>query len=120
MNKKVMAIVAVIALVAILGICLVACNAQRVSKKLEKAGYVCSSYEAGKDDDGAKIEWKVIAKKKGPNPDTVTVTKFSNSDDAKSYEKNVVSGSGAGLKLVVKRVGNVCYYGTEQGVKDAM
>ena len=38
MNKKVMAIVAVIALVAILGICLVACNAESYEKKLEKAG----------------------------------------------------------------------------------
>ena len=38
MNKKVMAIVAVIALVAILGICLVACNAESYEKKLEQEG----------------------------------------------------------------------------------
>ena len=119
MNKKVMSIIAVIALVAILGVCLVACNAESISKKLEKAGYVCTSYEAG-EDDGASIEWKVVAKKKGLNADAVTVTKFSNSEDAKKYESNVLVGSGAGVKMVVKRVGNVCYYGTEQGVKDAM
>lgn len=120
MNKKVMSIIAVIALVAILGVCLVACNAESISNKLEKAGYACEKYEAGKDDDGAKIEWKVVAKKKGLNADGVTVTKFSNTDDAKKYESNVLVGSVAGMKMVVKRVGTVCYYGTEQGVKDAM
>ena len=50
MNKKVMALVAVIALVAILGVCLVACNAESIQKKLEKAGYACTSYEAGSAD----------------------------------------------------------------------
>ena len=115
MNKKVMSIIAVIALVAILGVCLVACNAESISNKLEKAGYACEKY-----DDGAKIEWKVVAKKKGLNADGVTVTKFSNTDDAKKYESNVPVGSVAGMKMVVKRVGTVCYYGTEQGVKDAM
>ncbi len=119
MNKKVMAVVAVVALVAILGICLVACNAESIQKKLEKKDYTCTSYEAGKDDDGATIEWKVIAKKNGLNADYVTVTKFANTDDAKDYEKNVATGSALGVKLVVKRVGKVCYYGTEQGVKDA-
>lgn len=119
MNKKVMALVAVIALVAILGICLVACNAESIQKKLEKAGYACNSYETGKDDDGASIEWKVIAKKKGLNADYVTVTKFANTDDAKEYEKNVATGSVGGFTVVVKRIGKVCYYGTEQGVKDA-
>ena len=116
MNKKVMALVAVIALVAILGVCLVACNAESIQKKLEKAG---TSYEAGKDDDGASIEWKVVAKKKGLNADYVTVTKFANTDDAEKYEKNVATGSVGGFTVVVKRIGKVCYYGSEQGVKDA-
>lgn len=119
MNKKVMALVAVIALVAILGVCLVACNAESIQKKLEKADYTCTSYEAGKDDDGASIEWIVVAKKKGLNADYVTVTKFANTDDAKEYEKNVATGSVGGFTVVVKRIGKVCYYGTEQGVKDA-
>lgn len=119
MSKKVMAVVAVVALVAILGICLVACNAESIQKKLEKADYTCTSYEAGKDDEGANIEWKVVAKKKGLNADYVTVTKFANTDDAKEYEKNVATGSVGGFTVVVKRIGKVCYYGTEQGVKDA-
>lgn len=119
MNKKVMALVAVIALVAILGVCLVACNAESIQKKLEKADYTCTSYEAGKDDDGASIEWKVVAMKKVLNADYVTVTKFANTDDAKEYEKNVATGSVGGFTVVVKRIGKVCYYGTEQGVKDA-
>ena len=97
MSKKVMAVVAVVALVAILGICLVACNAESIQKKLEKADYTCTSYEA----------------------DYVTVTKFANTDDAKEYESSVPTASVGGIKLVVKRIGKVCYYGTEQGVKDA-
>lgn len=119
MSKKVMAVVAVVALVVILGICLVACNAESIQKKLEKADYTCTSYEAGKDDEGASIEWKVVAKKKGLNADYVTVTKFANTDDAKEYEKNVATGSVGGFTVVVKRIGKVCYKGTEQGVKDA-
>ena len=119
MNKKVMSIIAVIALVAILGVCLVACNAESISNKLEKAGYACEKYEAGKDDDGAKIEWKVVAKKNGLNADYVTVTKFAETDDAKEYESSVPTAAVGGIKLVVKRIGKVCYYGTEQGVKDA-
>ena len=39
MNKKVISIVAIIALVAILGVCLVACNADSYAKKLEGKGY---------------------------------------------------------------------------------
>lgn len=119
MSKKVMAVVAVVALVAILGICLVACNAESIQKKLEKANYTCTSYEAGKDDDGASIEWKVVAMKNGLNADYVTVTKFAETDDAKEYESSVPTASVGGIKLVVKRIGKVCYYGTEQGVKDA-
>ena len=119
MSKKVMAVVAVVALVAILGICLVACNAESIQKKLEKADYTCTSYEAGKDDDGASIEWKVVAKKKGLNADYVTVTKFANTDDAKEFEKNVPTVSFGGVKVVVERQGKIVFYGTEQGVKDA-
>lgn len=47
------------------------------------------------------------------------MTKFANTDDAKEYEKNVATGSVGGFTVVVKRIGKVCYYGTEQGVKDA-
>lgn len=64
MNKKVMSIIAVIALVAILGVCLVACNAESISNKLEKAGYACEKYEAGKDDDGAKSNGKSLQRRK--------------------------------------------------------
>lgn len=85
-EQKVMAVVAVVALVAILGICLVACNAESIQKKLEKADYTCTSYEAGKDDDGASIEWKVVAKKtvstqitlQSPNLQTQTMQKNMN------------------------------------------
>ena len=36
MNKKVISIIAIVCIVAILGICLVACNADSYAKKLEK------------------------------------------------------------------------------------
>ena len=44
MNKKVISIVAIIALVAILGVCLVACNADSYAKKLEKEGYMVQKF----------------------------------------------------------------------------
>lgn len=121
MSKKVMAIVAVIALVAILGVCLVACNAESISKKLEKAGYTCESY-TGKDaqkeaKDDATIEWMVVGTK--GLSEGVTVIKFANTDDAKDFEKNAATFSIFGKTVVVKRIAGVVYYGTEQGVKDA-
>lgn len=121
MSKKVMAIVAVIALVAILGVCLVACNAESIEKKLEKAGYTCESY-TGKDaqkeaKDDATIEWMVVGTK--GLSEGVTVIKFANTDDAKDFEKNAATFSIFGKTVVVKRIAGVVYYGTEQGVKDA-
>lgn len=114
MNKKVMAIVAVIALVAILGICLVACNADSVEKKLEKEGYTIL-YK--KTDVSDSVEWSVSAVK---GSDSVIVTKYKNSDDAKKAESDA-NTTVLGVKAFesVKRVGNVLYTGTEQGVKDA-
>lgn len=115
MNKKVMAIVAVIALVAILGVCLVACNADSVEKKLEKAGYTILAKSTDVSD---KVEWTVSAAK---GTDSVLVTKYKNSDDAKAAESKA-NTTVLGVKAFesVKRVGNVVYTGTEQGVKDAM
>ncbi len=110
MNKKVLAIVAVIALVAILGVCLVACNAESYEKKLEKAGYDVEVVEdAGKD-----AEWMVMAKKKG-SFDTVTIVKCTSLDDAKDAEKEAKDMGG----VSVYRTGKIVMVGTEQGVKDA-
>ncbi len=124
MNKKVMAIVAVIALVAILGVCLVACNAESIQKKLEKKDYVvhvASDTElkvmnvglTALDCEG-KIEWMVS----GTNGDDyVSVTKFEKSADAKKYRDKNKDNIPDGYK--VSLVGTVLYVGTEQGVKDA-
>lgn len=110
-----MAIVAVIALVAILGICLVACNAESYEKKLEKAGYNVTSMSADEaKDEGA--EWGVAARK---GTDIVYVVKFAKTDDAKEFEKNVPTIGVGSFKVVVDRVGSIVIYGTEQGVKDA-
>lgn len=90
MNKKIMAIVAVIALVAILGICLVACNADSYTKKLEKAGYnVATASEddvdkyLGKD---ADVEWAVIGQS---GLDIVLVAKLADKDAAEDIVNNV-------------------------------
>lgn len=116
MNKKrVLAIIAIVAIVAIMTVCLCACNAESITKKLEKKGYTCVSSE--NDDKDATIAWTVTGT---TLKDTVTVTKYNNADDAKDAEANVPTGSALGKKVVCKRVGKVVYYGTEQGVKDAM
>lgn len=126
MNKKVMAIVAVIALVAILGICLVACNAESYEKKLEKAGYKVQSYtgDEAKDeaDSNADIEWLVVGVKgsislSGIEGDIVSVVKFKNTDDAKDYESDTKK---ALSEDCVYRVGKIVIVGTsKQAVKDA-
>ncbi|GEM_PF-543777 len=126
MNKKVMAIVAVIALVAILGICLVACNAESYEKKLEKAGYKVTSYtgDEAKDeaDSDADVEWIVVGMKgsislSGIEGDIVSVTKFKNTDDAKDYESDSIKALGEDC---VYRVGKIVIVGTsKQAVKDA-
>jgi len=127
MNKKVMAIVAVIALVAILGICLVACNAESYEKKLEKAGYKVTSYtgddakeEANSD---ADVEWVVAGVKAslslsdGLDGDIVSVVKFKNTDDAKDYESDAIKALGEDR---VYRTGKIVIVGTsKQAVKDA-
>lgn len=112
-NKKVLAIVAVIALVAILGVCLIACNADSYTKKLEKAGYTVSSYK-GENGDEAKIEWGVVGIKVGS---TVTVVKFKSTDDAKAAEE---SHKGSLLKVGdVYRNGKIVIWGDAEGVKAA-
>lgn len=116
MNKKrVLAIIAIVAIVAIMTVCLCACNAESITKKLEKKGYKCVSAES--DDKDATVAWSVTGTTLS---DTVAVTKYNNTDDAKKAEANAPTVSALGKKLVCKRVGNVVFYGTEQGVKDAM
>lgn len=116
MNKKVMAIVAVIALVAILGICLVACNAESYEKKLEKAGYTVVKTEA-EEEDGVKIEWAVSGTKvSGLNVDTVAIAKYANTDDAKKAEADAIKVLGEDC---VYRIGKIVMAGTKQGLKDA-
>ena len=123
MNKKVMAIVAVIALVAILGICLVACNTESVSKKLEKKEYNVA--KLNEDSTGlAGIAYAIVKGVDGfkeglfaaKSSDQVLAVWFDDTDAAKEFEAN------KGLALLfdkVTRVGKVVYAGTEQGIKDA-
>lgn len=113
MKKKALVIVAVIALVAILGVCLVACNAESYTKKLEKAGYRAESIELS-DSQSETIEW-IVSGGKLKTGDSVTITKFKNTDDAKDAET-------VGKKLgdeYCYRTGKIVIVGTAQGVKDA-
>ncbi len=119
MNKKIIAIVAVIALVAILGVCLVACNSESYSKKLEKAGYtVIALTEEDLEDSDASIEWGLNATKANGllNWDTVSIVKYKDSDDAKDAESDAVRLLGEDC---VYRVGKIVMVGTAQGIKDA-
>ncbi len=113
MKKKVLVIVAVIALVAILGICLVACNAESYTKKLKDEGYEAGAVELN-DGQSDTIEW-IVSGTRVKTLDSVTITKFKNTDDAKDAEA-------AGNKLGegrCYRTGKIVIVGTVQGVKDA-
>ena len=126
MNKKrVLAIIAIVAVVAIMTVCLCACNAESITKKLEKKGYgvhEMSSVElravkatmslAGCE---GGIEWGVVGTN-GKNG--VSVIKFEKSSDAKSM-RDFIKGDKEDNEIV-KLVGKVVFVGTEQGVKDAM
>ena len=133
MNKKVMAIVAVIALVAILGICLVACNAESYQKKLEKEGYVVKTYDAdsdevkalnkgmAEDDDySGEIKWFVSATKadlslsNGLEAGHVTIYKFAKIADAKQFVKDM--GAEEDSENVVRK-GNIVFFGTKAAVE---
>lgn len=115
-RKKIVAIVAVLALVAILAVCLVACNADSYTKKLEKADYKVA--KADQDDlakynlDDSKIEWAVLGTKL---PDTVMVIKFKKTADAKDFESDFVSILGSKCE----RSSAIVFVGTEAGIKAA-
>lgn len=122
MNKKVISIVAIIALVAILGVCLVACNADSFAKKLERKGYTVESM-SGEDLDAYEeefgvdfdIKWGVGGQK---GTDMVAIYAFANADDAESFKALLSLGAGYfGYEAEVK--GKLVYFGTEQGIKDA-
>ena len=130
MNKKrVLAIVAIIAIVALMAVCLCACNAESIAKKLEKKGY---DVEVATDKDIAdteevrkaigfegEIKWAVFG---AGSTDVVIVIKFAKTADAKDVQAKLEKATDEipGVKSVCKRVGSVIFCGTEQGVKDAM
>ena len=121
MNKKVISIVAIIALVAILGVCLVACNADSYAKKLEKAGYTVQKFTGDEANDEAKAEgvkWMVFGIKFNSvtDADSVSVVAFDNADDAKEYADSVVKMFGEDCVHVL---GKIVIFGSEQGIKDA-
>ena len=125
MNKKrVLAIIAIVAIVAIMIACLCACNADSITKKLEKKGYAVEAVSSTElkaanalmKKDGYKggLEWVVGASK---GDESVLVYKYEKASDArKDYKEVKESGAYAEVKLV----GSVIFYGTKQGVKDAM
>ena len=115
MNKKVVvSIVAVIAIVALLGVFLVACNADSYKSKLEKKGYSVSTYTPDDEDDD-DIAWGLMASK--GLSEYVIIIKYKSLDDAKDAEKEASKYSVSGYTFA--RQGKICFSGTTQAVKDA-
>lgn len=122
MNKKVISIVAIIMLVAVLAICLTACNAESISKKLENKGYTVAAITEDQVNkyigEDTEVKWGVFAKKDGFNADFVLVVKVASIKDAKQV---VEDASGGVLNLKAKNVASVVYIATtEEALKDAM
>lgn len=121
MNKKVISIVAIIALVAILGVCLVACNADSYAKKLEKAGYVVEKYtgeDAEAEAEAEGVKWAVLGVKlDGLSSRMVSVLGFDNADDAKAYAETATDLVGEDCVHVSGKV--VIVGSSADAVKDA-
>ena len=121
MNKKVISIVAIIALVAILGVCLVACNADSYAKKLEKAGYMVEKYtgeDAAEEAEAEGVKWAVVGMKlDGLSSRMVSVLGFDNADDAKAYAEATADVVGEDLVYVSGKV--VIVGSSADAVKDA-
>ena len=116
MNKKaIISVVAVVLLVAVLATVLVACNMDDYKKRLEKKDYFVTASEVDSD----SIEWILNGTKKGSglSIETVTVTKYKNSDDAKDAYEDAKENLSDGWS--VKRHGKIVVFGTKQAVKDA-
>ena len=123
MSKKVISIVSIIALVAVLGVCLIACNESTYESKLEKAGYevevasqedleeMATEYSSlGVD---MNIKWAVGATK---GDEFVTVIAFETKEQAEAFA-NMVNLTASDEKAETK--GNIMFWGTAQGIKDA-
>lgn len=133
MKKKIIALVAIVALIAIVAVCLTACNADSIAKKLDNKDYTVVSGTAeevaesefgrliGISAEEMDVQWLVIGVKGNITDlltgevDYVVVCKFNDADDAKKATEGEESEG-----VSVKRIGKIVYRGTEQGVKDAM
>lgn len=134
MKKKIIALVAIVALIAIVAVCLTACNADSIAKKLDNKDYTVVSGTAeevaesefgrliGISAEEMDVQWLVIGVKGNITDlltgevDYVVVCKFNDADDA----KKATEGDEVSEGVSVKRIGKIVYRGTEQGVKDAM
>lgn len=117
-KKKIVAIVAAITLVAILAVCLVACNADSYTKKLEKAEYKVVKVE--QEDlkemgiDESKIDWAVSGNK-GLN--SVSVIKFKKTADAKEFESDFAKLGVSTFGVKCERSSGIVFVGTEEAIK---
>ena len=134
MKKKIIALVAIVALIAIVAVCLTACNADSIAKKLDNNDYSVVSGTAeevaesefvrliGISAEEMDVQWLVIGVKGSftdfltGETDYVMFYKFNDADDAKKATEADEAPEG----VSVKRIGKIVYIGTEQGVKDAM
>lgn len=121
MNKKVISIIAIVCIIAVLGLCLVACNADSYAKRLEKAGYMVEKFtgdDAAEESDAEGAKWAVLGiKLEGFSSAMVTVVGFDSADNAKAYADAMVELVGEDC---VDVSGKVVIVGTSaDAVKDA-
>lgn len=121
MNKKVISIIAIVCIIAVLGLCLVACNADSYAKRLEKAGYMVEKFtgdDAAEESDAEGAKWAVLGiKLEGFSSAMVTVVGFDSTDNAKAYADAMVQLVGEDC---VDVSGKVVIVGTSaDAVKDA-
>ena len=127
MNKRIISIIAIVALVAVLGVCLVACskNVDTYANRLEKAGYdvdvateeslevMSSDFSSWMGGEAMNIKWAMAA---GKGDERVSIYAFETKEQAEAFA-NMVNLTASDEKAETK--GNIMFWGTAQGIKDA-
>lgn len=118
MKKKIIALVAIVALIAIVAVCLTACNADSIAKKLENKEYnaVAMNAEEAAEEYAflssftEEIKWAVVGTK---GLTVAGAVKFGDKETAEEVAKL------AGVLFKTDTMGSILYFGsTEEALKD--